>query len=493
MTAPSIKKLSLWIIAILALLPLVFGCGGGGGGGGGGSADGGIGGTGFTSVGEIAAKGSIFVNGVEFETEGARLEIEGQDPVTLGADDSALKLGQVVLVDGAVNPDGFTGTAERIVFEDNLEGPVTSVSETNPGLVKTLSVLGQTVVVENGATRLDGLSFDSLAVGQVLEVTGFEKVDGSLQATLVELKPAGGTFEIKGFIDSLAGSTFTINGLNVDISVATVEGSLSAGVLVEVKGDTFDGSTLQASSVEVRVAGLGVEDLDEAEIEGFIVNLNTPTKTFTLSGQPVSYAGAAFEGGLETDLADDLRVEVEGTVAGGILQAEKVEFKETVRIEANVATIDVSSGTLTLQGVAAQATGSALEVRVDPSLTEFDDGVGLGDLGTGNNLKIRARLSGSSPAVLVATRIDVEDPDPDTEVRLQGPVESFDETTGAVIVVGVLVDTTTIENNEFKDDDTVIGRAAFFDRLSIGDLVKARADLDLTTDELTWNQIEFED
>jgi hypothetical protein len=55
------------------------------------------------------------------------------------------------------------------------------------------------------------------------------------------------------------------------------------------------------------------------------------------------------------------------------------------------------------------------------------------------------------------------------------------------------VDSSTIDNDNFKIDDTIIGREAFFTMLAVGDLVKARADRALVTDPLIWEQIELKD
>jgi hypothetical protein len=57
-----------------------------------------------------------------------------------------------------------------------------------------------------------------------------------------------------------------------------------------------------------------------------------------------------------------------------------------------------------------------------------------------------------------------------------------------VNVLGVAVDTTTIDDSGFKDRDAAFGADEFFARLSTGRLVKAR--FDLTAGR--WNQIEFE-
>jgi len=76
------KKFYLLPITSALLLLLTVSCGGGGGGNG---ADGGIGGTGITgiSAGQIQRFGSVFVNGVEWETESAEIEFEGiQNPLS---------------------------------------------------------------------------------------------------------------------------------------------------------------------------------------------------------------------------------------------------------------------------------------------------------------------------------------------------------------------------------------------------------------------------
>ena len=80
---------------------------------------GGIGGTGYSSSGTIDGFGSIFVNGVEFETDEALIELDGKT-ATAGE----LGLGMVVLVTGTVNEDGITGNATHVVFDDEVEGPV---------------------------------------------------------------------------------------------------------------------------------------------------------------------------------------------------------------------------------------------------------------------------------------------------------------------------------------------------------------------------------
>jgi hypothetical protein len=75
---------------------------------------------------------------------------------------------------------------------------------------------------------------------------------------------------------------------------------------------------------------------------------------------------------------------------------------------------------------------------------------------------------------------------PGDRTIIQGPVDSF-VAFDSVTIIGVDVDTTTIQNDDFKDNDTIIGETAFFNQLTVGDLVKARLRSGI------WDQIEFED
>jgi ribosomal protein S28E/S33 len=238
-------------------------------------------------------------------------------------------------------------------------------------------------------------------------------------------------------------------------------------------------STLTATDVEIKPAGLGVDNIDEAEVEGFVTNLNTAAQTFQVNGQLVDYSTAAFIGGTETELFNGTKVEAEGPIAGGVLQAEKVEFKESIKFEANAATVNVGAGTLTLEDLA------GITVVVDDALTEFEPaGSKLSDIVIGNEVKIRAREG--SGGDIVAIELEILD-QPSDRTIIQGPVTSF-VSLGDVTILGVVVvDTTTIKDDDFEDNDIVIGRDEFFNRLAVGDLVKARFR------DNVWDQIELED
>ena len=482
----------IFLVTIFIVFNFLVGCGGGGGGGGSDSSDGSDGGgtnppTAATNVsqGQIEGFGSVFVNGVEWETDSVEIEIEGSP----GFSESDLKIGILVKVEGNLDVSGTTGSAATISFDDNLEGPISSITPSSTGSVKTVLVMGQTVIVEDGVTFFDDTppySFAAMAVGDVIEVSGSTNFNGSTQATFIEKKAddlaaflATDDLEIQGVVAGLANNTFQINALTIDFSTATVrDGTLANGVLVEVKGNALAGNTLTATDVEIKPAGLGVDDIDEAEVEGFVTNLSTSAQTFEVNGQLVNYATAAFIGGPETDLLNGTKVETEGPIVSGVLQAEKVKFKDNIEFEANAATVNAGIGTLTLEDLA------GITVVVDDALTEFEPaGSTLSNIVIGDEVKIRAR-EGSGGAI-VAIELEILD-QPSDRAIIQGPVDSF-VPLGDVMILGVAVDTTTIDDDDFKDDDTVIGRAAFFNRLTVGALVKARFRSD------AWDQIELED
>ena len=325
-----------------------------GGGGGGQVAEGGIGGTGI-STGSVTGFGSIWVNGVEFSTAGARV-IEEDDlagAVILNTDESDdptelapyLSEGMVVTVTGTINDDGLTGTAETISYEDILEGPIVGTPSGN-----TLNVLGQTVNVVIGETKyacdesyvicpLTG--FSDLKDRQVVEISGYIDGSGVITAGYIELQEDDYTdgldeFEIKGTASVVDAVTFNIGGLSI-ITTNTV--GLN-GEFVEAKGTFLSASTrLTASEVELEDESF---DDDNAAYEGYKIELEglivgsgcsgAITCSFTLRGVTVFvdsntvYSGSAGSYS-SSDLIDGSKIEAEGVLQGGVLLANEIEFK----------------------------------------------------------------------------------------------------------------------------------------------------------------------
>ncbi len=482
-------------IALLSvcIATLLYSCGGSG------SSSGQSGST--NTFGTITALGSITVNGVKFETTGAQVTLGD----TLAPDDSGLSIGMVTEVQGTVNDDGITGTADVVSVPTQVEGPITNIDETIAGLVKKITVMGQTVLIETGTTVFDNddptFTFASIALGNVVSANGFLRDDGVLATTFIEKKAAdlatfiaaGNDLEVTGKIANLdlINSTFTINALTVDFATVTIEdlenatgGILANGLVLEVHGTNFTASTLVATRVEVKINGLTLNNAIKAEMEGFITDLDTAAETFKINGQSINYANAIFKAGLKAELTDGIKVEAEGPMVAGIIVATKVAFKASMKMEGNVATVDALAGTITVEGL------TGIVITVDNLLTRFKNALSLNDISVGNNLKIRARKSGSSGTILMATRITLENAAPSTRLILQGAVESFDATGDLITILGIPVDTSGILDTNFEGEDITLGKATFFNLLTVGTLVKAKAELG---PPLVWDKIELED
>ena len=361
-------KTSLFAPLLFGTLLALASCGGG---------TNGTGGSGVTSTGTITAFGSIFVNGVEFSTGGATIVRDG-NPAT----ESNLRVGMVVTVNGSRS--GSSGSATRIEVDDALKGFVEAKVDPNHW-----TVMGQTVLVDD-RTRFENNV--QPGVGDFAEVHGLVVADGTISGGFIEKKNAPfPAFEVKGFVKNHndASKTFDIGTLTVNYSNATINdmpnpaGNAWNGLLVEAKGNTCAAApvcgTLTAGKVEPN--GPQMREAAEFEIEGFVTSL-TSTSDFVVGNQRVVTTGSTrFEGGVVGDIAVGVKLEVEGVLAGGVLTASKVEFGDSVKIEADIDTVGASS--FTLRGL------PGITVTVS-SLTRFEGGAsGLNNLVAGNHVRIR--------------------------------------------------------------------------------------------------------
>jgi hypothetical protein len=464
------KLRSLRVLLPSALAAVLVACGGG---------DGGIGGTGGAdvSVGGITAFGSVWVNGVEFKTTGGTSIRIDDNPHP----ESDLRVGMVARVDGSI----AGATASAITVKSAVKGFVESVAPDQ------MVVMGQAVITGSGVTISNG----PITAGHYVEVHGQVAGDGAIAANFIERKAAFASppFVVKGLIKNhTAGATaFSIGNLAITLGAGAITGDMPAGswngVLAEVKGTACAGNppannvcgTLTASKVEPE----GVRgNVARIEVEGFVTQF-VSASAFTVGNQPVvTTAATVFEGGIASEIVLGTKLEVEGSLNNGVLTATKVSFRENVRFEANIAGISGTSFTL------AGLPGVTIETN---ALTQFKNQP-LNQLAVGHNLRVRGR-PGSGNTV-IASEVEFRSTTPDTRVILQAVASAVANPT--VTLLSVVVDTTNIPNNEFKDvNDNIIGRVAFFAAAAPGRLIKARGTLSGNTIVFGAQdgEIEFED
>jgi len=443
-------------------------------------ASGGLSGTGVTR-GPITAFGSAFVTGVEWELDEASLELDG-----LPGDELDLRLGMVVRIEGTISEDGTRGAAQRIVFDDSVEGVISDDPvERVPGVERSFTVLGLTVVIHATETYFDdGASFEGLSRSDVVEVSGLRDADGAIRATRVELK---GTFvadvseaELRGVVSNLTknpdgSGIFDLGLVTVRYSATTdfddglTRAALAEGDFVEAEGVLHDTDELTARKIELEDEGLGVEDADDAEIRGYVSNFTSLDQPFMVSGVPVDGSGATLSPpGFA--IGNGVEVEVEGALVAGVLVAREIESEdeddalgEAFRIDAEVTSVDTVSRSLVILGVTVEANGGT-RIRddyLDEPIFRFED------IRAGDWLEIEGR---DSDGRAIADEIRRDDPRDD--VILRGPVTAFDSGTPSLDILGQNVP--LFAGTQYRDfDESPMLESEFFAAVQLDDIVKA--------------------
>lgn len=420
-----------------------------------------------TSSGPVTAFGSVFVNGIEFQTSGATsIEIDDSP----GSSENELRVGMMVRVRGTSS--GSNGTATQIVAADSLEGPVTVAPDTVAG---TIGVLGQTVITD-ATTHYENLTggLGALSLGQIVEVSGSFDATGALRATRLELKVAVPTattpIEVKGSVAGLTGSNFTLGALTIVYGGATLVDfpsgtGLANGQFVEVKSTygQLAGATLTAASIELEP---GLEATGQhVELKGFVNSFDGVAKTFRIGTVMVDASTLSLPAGL----ADNSEVEVEGTMnALGVLIAAEIELEleQSLALEGDATATNVALATITVLGKT---------VYVTPT-TEFLDSssvnlrtFGLADIAAGDHLDI---VACDNAGAIRASRIERRNHPIPEEALLKGRVSATTpETALTILGTSVAVDPTGV-NTAFRDSTgSAVTATAFFAAIAPGTTV----------------------
>lgn len=324
----------------------------------------------LTSVGRITGFGSVFVGGVEYETNQTAITKDGR-PALNG--DNDLKVGMIVTVRGSAN--GTQGVATSIEFNDELEGLVQTNDLATGG---SLKVMGQTVTVDantNFESKDPTITLiENIPAGAIVEVSGYPDGNGNILASYIELKAKDmasydDDMEVKGVVKNLLSTvdplslTFELGGVTVDATtiadVIDLGVPLADGLYVEVKSRTgFDAGTgyLIASKIELEDEGhygMGGDHGDDMEVEGVITAIDLENGTFEINGIniiiPENLSISQFAIG---DLVEvELSIDADGKAVMREIEKEDAhDDDEDFSIEAYIDAIDSDNATITVLG-----------------------------------------------------------------------------------------------------------------------------------------------
>lgn len=403
----------------------------------------GIEGTGdIVASGSVTAFGSIWVNGMRFETSDATFLVSGNL-----ASEEAILPGMVVTVEGSVDAQG-NAQAKKVVVDPLINGPITNVGRIGIPYSE-ITVLGQTVVIPE-AVATAGVGAASLTVGLDVSVNGLVRSDGSILATRLTLREQTPFANVEGTVKSIDAEQFrlTLGALEVDYSNAQfINGNsdqLALGQRLKVESESAlapDGVLTatyitRKDNASPKVPGSRL--VWEGVIEAF-----TSVNSFMLNDLVVDASSASVERGDSKQLGDGIRIMAAGKLnKHGVLVAESVKLllPDQTRFSGTVEEMDVSSGQLAV--LSTQFTSDALTTFEDFG-SRNNRRINLADISSGDSVEVFGRLINDE---WVATRIRRFD-NAEGTTTFRGPVgEIFSDT--AFMIMGVFVDASDAQGIE---------------------------------------------
>lgn len=335
--------------------------------------------------------------------------------------------GATVRVDGTQTSSAGTLFASSItVLTDSLpDAPEAEVE----GLITAFNGLGSFQVsgqlTDGSSAMIEGGTADMLGNGVRVNVKG-KLVAGVLIASSIEIEGVT-EVEIDGTaqaVDPTAG-TITVGGQVVTVTASTQFIDNSSAALRNFSlsalqvGDNMQilafhsGNALVASKVVRLDPTAPPPGQPTTSIQGTISNFLS-IASFVVAGQQVDAAGAAFVSGTSAGLANGRRLQVDGTLVNGILEASTVTFlpgspPPTMITVTGMISNFVSVSSFTVAGQ-----------MVDASAASFKNG-NASNLHNGVHVTVSGTVQN---ATLFAQMVSFATPPP-TTLQVDGPISNF--------------------------------------------------------------------
>jgi hypothetical protein len=397
---------------------------------------------------------------VTFATEGASATMfEGV------SDPTKLQDGQRVAVHGTVDDKGNVAATRIVVVpaasaqEARVAGVVANTNATaHTFTIGTLTIDDSAAtIVPAGATIKDGekvFAFSNqvpsgTAPSQTLKATTIRVLPAALEGKPVII---GGPITAVTPVANQAVPNFVVQGIPVDASKATLEGSanpgdVKVGAQVRVEG-TMSNGTLAAT----RIVVIPAAPQRPAVLVGEVTSYVSPA-SFVVRGVPVDGSQATFTNGDATQLGNGSLVAVEGHVASNVVVADKITFHNPpqgvqTHLAGKVTGYDSAAGTFSLLGIG---------MKLAPGAT-FTGGTSANFV-NGALVEVTGSFDGG---VFNVTAVSFPPPATTPTVTLVGTLSDLTPTTGAPTGFDVngskvgVSSSTTIRNGPLADGQSVV-------------------------------------
>ncbi len=411
--------------------------------------------------GVVSAKGSIFVNGIEYDTGATKITVNDS-----AGNDSDLKVGMVVEVKGSADSTTGKGTATEVLYSADVDGPVSSINLT----AKTFVIFGRTIATD-ATTVWDGLAdITSLNNGDRVEVSGsVDLASKILKADRVQKKPVTAEdYETKGIVSVLSPSSFVLTLADGSGSyTVNFTGSLATGIAngstVEIKFQPGNlvGSTISVAAAKIKSeTHLNPEDRSQGEVSGVVSSYvaGSPA-SFVVDDVQVSADPTLLPGGF----ANGIHAEVKGVMSSGVLVASSVKTEQEPNAElmGSVYAVSTALGSLTVNGVAISVDANT-RFRDEKGSSPVEH-FGLASVQIGDTVELSGYYSASALPNFLARRVERQSPS--ATAMLRGAVSAANAT--SLTILGQAVDISTAT---FKDSGgaAVANGTAFAALITLG-------------------------
>jgi Domain of unknown function (DUF5666) len=259
------------------------------------------------------------------------------DPISLPGGFASIRVGNVLEVHGHLDAASNKLTATRINREDNankykITGNVSGLNSVSFKIGSSTINYAAIVGTNNLRTTLSNSLTVKVSLNTIPTATD--------TWTALRIKSAKKNLEnrskveVEGLITDFTSltSTFKVNGIPVQVTTTTslpAGTTLANGVNVEVHGSLVNG-TLIASRIKLEGKDDDTNEDRGIELHGLVSSVNPGSKTFSLRGLTVSFAGPVnFQKGSVANLINGANVEVKGVAAptGTTVIAQKIKFE----------------------------------------------------------------------------------------------------------------------------------------------------------------------